>query len=480
MRHVQSVGWGRIAVVSGILWSGLLGARASRAGEPPASAAAPDEAGAPALVKVDEYHAAGLFIDDPFALSDDGQSIAWITTDGATRAQLHFATVGKKGDAVELPYKSITPERVVFLDAERVLVVERNPTTHFARAEVYSRKGAAPGSFGPATDVGLGNVQGTPAIIAWLRAPGAKGNTHTFTAWRRDTLKPLGRKVMAENAGGKLPIAGSLYKPLYFLDGYALLVAQKEGEYDKKNDIRKPDLEGRVDVFSGKLVASREIKDVVAFTVTAQLRAKHPNEAAFVRFSDDLQRLQLIDADDVTTDLTPPHPLFRYDPQTLESHPTQPGGADTLDASLTVDPVNREAVKAQKADKDLLDVYRVDLKAKKLTQLARFDGQKRPTTWRLASGRLAVLRKHKGFGRGGADLEVYDVQGLRPVAAKAEPRATAAPTSKPEPKADAHSEVRETTADKAASKSADKAASKSADKAAAEKSPGKQQPPPAP
>ena len=161
-------------------------------------------------------------------------------------------------------------------------------------------------------------------------------------------------------------------------------------------------------------------------------------------------------ADDVTTDLTPPHPLFRYDPQTLESHPSQPGGADTLDASLTVDPVNREAVKAQKADKDLLDVYRVDVNAKKLTQLVRFDGQKRPTTWRLASGRLAVLRKHKGFGRGGADLEVYDVQGLRPVAAKAEPKAT--PTPKPEPRTDAHSEAHETPVDKAASKSADKAA----------------------
>ena len=46
-----------------------------------------------------------------------------------------------------------------------------------------------------------------------------------------------------------------------------------------------------------------------------------------------------------------------------------------LTVSLTVDPVNAEAVKAQKADKDWLDIYHLDIKSNELTQLVRIDGE---------------------------------------------------------------------------------------------------------
>src|SRR5262249_26255191 len=152
----------------------------------------------------------------------------WITTDGATRSELHIATVGDEKSAKAFPYGSITPERIEFIDADRVLVVDRNPTTSFARAEVFGLKGSL-GKFGPANDIGVGKIGGVRALGTWRRTPSPKGATQTFNAWRRDTLKPSPKKIVfAENADGRVPSAGSLYKPLYYLDGFATLVGQKE------------------------------------------------------------------------------------------------------------------------------------------------------------------------------------------------------------------------------------------------------------
>ena len=395
---------------------GLVAIAALALASPPALAGEP-----PTPRLVDHLHAEGDFIDDPFALSDDGTRIAWITTDGATHSRVHLAAVGSagaKGSARDFAYSSITPERVDFLDAERVIVIERNPETGMARGQVYGPSGAARDKFGPATDIALAVVGGTPAIVTYTKS-GTRTFTHTLATYRRDNLRPLAKKVLVENGEGRVTVPGGAAKPLFFEDGYAVLVAQKEGAYDKAHDIRKPDAEARVEVFSGKLVTEREIKDVVAFAELQLIRKRHQNERNFVRFSDDLKRFELVDADDVITELQTPRPLGKYDPQTLAF---QSAGRGALDVSLTVDPVNPEAVKAQKADKDWLDVYHLDVKERKLTEVARVDGQKRATAWRLAGGRLGVLRKHKGFGRGGEELEIFDVGPEKPaVKAKAAP-----------------------------------------------------------
>src|SRR5262245_59237665 len=40
--------------------------------------------------KIDTFHADSGFIDDPTAFSDDGATLVYLTTDGATTAALHF------------------------------------------------------------------------------------------------------------------------------------------------------------------------------------------------------------------------------------------------------------------------------------------------------------------------------------------------------------------------------------------------------
>jgi hypothetical protein len=340
------------------------------------------------------------------ALSADGSRIAWITTDVATHTSVHIATVGDTKSEKSFSYNSLTPERIEFLDADRVLVVERNPQTKVASAEVFGPSGSQ-GKFGPATEVGLGNAAGVPALITWFKV-GAAGKpiTHTLAAWRRDNLKPIARKVLVENSEGRVPFAGTLYKPLYFIDGLATMVGQKEGAYDKAHDIRKPDVEARADVFSSKLIAEKEIPDVKAFAQFTLLRAKHVNESNFVRFTDDRTQLQLIDAADTTTTLSVPNPLKKYDPETLTYRPTSDGN---LTVSMTVDPVNAEAVNEKRTDKDWLDIYHLDVKSRALTLLVRVDAARRATAWAQGGNRVVVLHKHKGFGRGGESADILDI-----------------------------------------------------------------------
>jgi hypothetical protein len=400
-------------------WSPALAAALALLPGTPAAAAEP--------VKVAEYKPDSGFIDDPIAFSDDGGTLAYITTDGATASQLHFVAPGGKAAPVACKYPSITPERIDFLDGERVLVVERNPDTRVATAQVFTRGCAAREKLGPASEIALGRVGGVPAIVTWLRSEkgGAGGSaTHTLAAFRRDDGKPLGRRVLPEDADGRVTVAGKRMKPLFFAAGFAELIAQKEGDYDAKHDIRRPDVAARVDVFAGKVLAEHEIPDLIAWTQLAQLRRKHQNESEFVQFSEDLKQLQLVDRDDATVELRTARPLRKYDPTTLA---WQPLGDGALAVSLTVDPVNPDAVAAQKADQDWLDVYRLDVRARTLTEIARIDGQKRPQSWRLAGlSRIGVLRKHKGFARGGVELEVFDL-GTR--------QAAAAPTALPPPAA---------------------------------------------
>ena len=183
---------------------------------------------------------AGTSSTDPFALSEDGTRLAWITTDGATHAQLHVGPVGDEKSAKTFPYSSITPERVQFIDAERVLVVDRNPTSKYARAEVFGPKGRWASSAPPPTSA-LARWGGVPSLVTWLKTTSPKGATHTFNAWRLDTLKPLGKKVvLVENAEGRVPFAGSFYKPLYFLDGFATLVGQKRARTTRRRTSAGP------------------------------------------------------------------------------------------------------------------------------------------------------------------------------------------------------------------------------------------------
>src|SRR3954469_25546422 len=63
------------------------------------------------------------FIDDGYALRDDGKAIAYITTDGATTATLHLADVG--GNDVKVAGAPTDVLAVAWLAPARGLVLRR-------------------------------------------------------------------------------------------------------------------------------------------------------------------------------------------------------------------------------------------------------------------------------------------------------------------------------------------------------------------
>jgi hypothetical protein len=201
---------------------------------------------------------------------------------------------------------------------------------------------------------------------------------------------------------------GEGFKIVYWHDDFLHLCGQRKGEYDKKNDVRRPDRQMVFDVLSGKTQEEQEIGDVVEWVRAIKDRGKHPNTAAFAQFSEDLKTLELLTPDGKRRALSLERPLHKYETKSLlQQLSTEPG---KIYVSLTVDPVNFEAVEHKKADPDIFDLYSVDLTAGTAQRLLTgVKADKRSLAWAAAGGRTAILRKHKGFDRGGMDLEVYDL-----------------------------------------------------------------------
>jgi hypothetical protein len=340
------------------------------------------------------------FIEDAYAVSDDGKTLAFITTDGATAAVLHLATVG----AAEIKIEGV-PIDVVdlhLIGPDRILLV--SGAENSLKASVLTPHGSEKPQLGPFHRLALARIDGKAAIVTYTRSD-KKGVQHELVAYDVAHLKPFKRKMLVEDAEGQIRGPHGMLKPLWWSDGFTVLNARKPGEYDRAHDIRQPDRSTRLDVFSGKILDEEQVKDVVAFTKVALERRDRPNENVLVHFSDDRKQLLMLDGL-VDHELQLARPIRKYDPQSL--------GAQLVDdkrvaMSLSVDPVNPDAVNRQKAEPDEIDLYTIDRQSHIATRILTLPGEGRRSTWHIASDRLVLLRKGKGFDRGGVALEVYDL-----------------------------------------------------------------------
>jgi hypothetical protein len=227
--------------------------------------------------------------------------------------------------------------------------------------------------------------------------------------------RSLGKKTLVADKAGLFRdrAAGpDGFKVVYWFDDFLRLVGQKKGEYDKKNDVRRPDRTMLWDVLRAKPVDEHEIGDVVEWVREQKDRVRHPHTAAFAQYSEDLKTLELITPDAKRRTLELARLLFKYEPKTL----LQQLGPEPhrLYFSLTVDPVNWEAVQHKHAETDVFDLYVVDTQTGKPQRvLSGLSANKRTLAWTAAGGRCAILRKHKGFDRGGLELEVYELESSR-------------------------------------------------------------------
>lgn len=353
----------------------------------------------PAAVQRFDAGGAG-FIDDAIALRDDGKAIAFLVTDGATNATLHLAELG--GTDVKISGAPTDAVGVEWTSPTRVLVISGRDGA--STAQSFTAAGADKTKLGPFGRFAVATVDGKRAFVTYTRTE-KRGVEHTVVAYAMDTLKPLKRRTWREDAEGQIKQGASSVKPLWWADGFTVLAALRAGEFDKARDMRRPDRYARLDAFSGKVLAESEVQDVLTFTRVSLLRRDAPNQPVILHYSDDRHRLLAIDGI-AEYELSLQRNLGMYEFSSL--------AWQTLDGkrvafSLTVDPVNPDAVARKKADTDELDVYVLDRSTHATERVLMLPGEGRRSSWLVAARRMALLRKGKGFDRGGVALEIYDL-----------------------------------------------------------------------
>jgi hypothetical protein len=375
-----------LSIVTGVM---LLTGAAAHAAEPPAPAA------------VHKVHVDQGFIDDALALGPSGDRLAYVHTDGDL-SQLVIQKVGAEGK-VAAPLKGLPPAigKLAFsADGKFVLVVGEDREHDNRVAQLFTVDGKAHKNKLPAaTDYELTVVGGAPVVMALTVKSDKRGTSYGFIAYKLADLKVLKKKVYTTDKQGLL--AGLDLRVVAYADGYQRIIGQRKGEFDKKNDVRKPENIAVVESLTGKILSMTEITDPVAWAEVAKLRGERPAAEAFL-VVEELKTAMLVGRDHKKTEITIPAPLHRYEPKTLQQHLA----GETLYFSFSVDPVNPDITSKGKTDRPDVDFYALGLADRTPTKLFRLESD-RPVAWTIAGGRLAVLRKYKNFSRGGVDLEVY-------------------------------------------------------------------------
>jgi len=344
------------------------------------------------------------FIDDSFALRDDGHAIAYLVTDGASQTSLHLAEVPPSKPEVVIAGAPLHAAALHWLGPDRLLVVDKDPDKGRLTAQLYTSKGAGKEKLGPVDGLALATLDGKPVVVTYARSE-RKGVEHLFTAYARDTLKPVAHRAYKENGEGQVVEKRGPFKLLWFRDGYTAAATLQAGEYDKAKDIRRPDRFARLELFKDKLSDEEEIEDVMGFAQALVDHKKRPEDKAFVHLSDDHKRLLLTDGL-ALRELKLSRELLMYQPDAFQD---QALDGERLLLSATVDPTNPPAVARKKADPDDIELYLVDVKSASATQVLRLPGEGRGSAWRAAGSRIALLRKSKGFDRGGVELDVHEL-----------------------------------------------------------------------
>jgi hypothetical protein len=368
------------------------------------AAAAHAEKPKAAPAPLQKVHVDTGFIDDAVALSADGQQLAYVHSNNETLSLVVAKVAG--GTPVRVPLTGLPPivARLAFAaDGQHLLVVGDDRERDARVARVFTVDGkAVKGHLGPAVGFALGTYQGTPVVTALQIKRGKNTTTFTFTAYRLADLRLQKRKSYTTDAQGLLK--GLEMKVVSYAADYQRLVGQKKGEYDKKNDIRKPENISILETLTGKILDSTEISDPMAWAEIANLRRARPRAEAFV-FVEELKTLVLVGRDQRRSAVTLPEKLYKYEPKTLQ----QQVAGNTLYFTLAVDPVNPDATARHKSDPPDVDLYALDLGTRAVRRIWRLSCD-RPVKWHLADGRIVILKKYKNFSRGGLDLEVRPLQ----------------------------------------------------------------------
>jgi len=347
------------------------------------------------------------FIDDPMAFDANEGRFAYIHTDSATFLKIVVLRTSDFKPELEINVKEVTlvPKSLVFSpDGRRLVMLWMDGYKGTRGAMLFDLpSGKLLKKVGPATEASVILHRGKQVVaLAQTQTSAAGANTYAVTAYSTDRFRRV-------SAGRTTVQADLMVKPpgvrlIYWEPGHATLVGMQKGKYDRKRDIRLPERGVRYDLLQRKVVWSEEPKDVVAWTKATTMRPNHPGQYRFLEVTDDLKGLHYVDLDNNLGSVTTPVEWKIYEPKSLEQAESWDG--KTLYFSMTVDPVNPDAVRRKKADQERMDLYRLD-PGPKATPLGQVLTQKRRFGWEGGRRFFSYLVKLKGFGRGGKEIRVY-------------------------------------------------------------------------
>ena len=351
----------------------------------------------------------GKFFDDALAISAAGDLVAVIATDLASEATLSLwdGTDRARPTLAGLPS---TVVRTSFLAPDRLLVVYQQGER--LAALTVTKKGDVLSvdkkRLGPADGIDAIVRDGKPAIAVYGKRTRGGTAEHLVTVVALDG-RVMQRRAYVEDGEGLVRTRAGALRPLWWSAGHTTLSAQKIGTFDKTKDMRRPDRFVRLDVPSDKVLVEEEVEDLMAFArVTASHRLQNDVDT-FVRVSEDGKQILVVDGRGETV-VPLQRPIAQYDPASLASLPL---GDHELLLKLQVDPVSASAVARHGSDPDDLDFYKLDLGSLKATpscpRVLVLPGTGRPAGITASGGKLVVLRKAKGYDRGGVAVELYSL-----------------------------------------------------------------------
>lgn len=355
------------------------------------------------------------FVDDPIAFSPDGASLVYFHSDSATFTKMLVVKIKdgfKTSQEVALEDPTMVPKRVAFTpDSKRVVMIYMDGYKGTRGAFIFdAATGKVLKKIEPSAHIALVMIKGKQAIARTALKKLRKGGAWHLTSYLgTEGLKRILK--LKTKVKGDLTLDDPPVRLLTWDPGHFSFIGLRPGRYDKKKDIRLPDVGLRYNLLTRKETWAEAPKDLPAWELAIKMRPNHEGQLRYVEVSGDLKKLYFVDEKNGLTELQGKVPWAVYDHESLKQW--EAWDRKTLYFSLTVDPMNPAAEARKKEDKERVDIYAIDTSgAVKLVgkvDTGRKKGRVGITKfgWSMGQDHFAYLKKLKGFARGGKQLEIF-------------------------------------------------------------------------
>lgn len=333
------------------------------------------------LAVVGKVSVEGGVINDAFALDDSGRNLAWIETTGGGSVRMHVGPAGGgRGTVVELTNFTVSPERILFLGGQWIVVASEGEKRSAAVVSGH-KLGPRIGPFGE----GLVSAVGGKKFVTVTERTEAAGRRFTIAAYRPGGGL-LAQKQLSVGPEGE--IAGKGLGFIGFTNGYLQALVKKPGAYNHKTDARAPAQIAVYDVLGDRVGAGKALPDIPRFLDFAVKRNERPGEDLFVRR--DEAGLELVGPADKLRPLPLPEKLSAFEPGAIVQQVV--GGR--LVFSLVRDPITDDVATTGKRGARTLAFFAVEPgsgKPSALGEIPLADGEE--FVWAAGGNRIAVLKK---------------------------------------------------------------------------------------